>query len=175
MAGTHRYAVMPDDGGAMEDEGGQRPENVRFLSGVIVVSGQPERLAAFYRDVLGLPLAEERHDDTALHWACELGDVHFAIHPVEDYPEEPVISGAVKIAFMIFNMAAVVQWLEKCSVPIVYPPVEFGTESHIMAIRDPDGNLVELTELGPVWLDHLKEHRAAEGDLLQVWQARLNG
>src|SRR5690349_1748740 len=38
------------------------------------------------------------------------------------------------------------------------------------AARDPDGNLIELTELGPAWLDHLKEYRAAGGDLLQVWQ-----
>jgi catechol 2,3-dioxygenase-like lactoylglutathione lyase family enzyme len=148
---------------------------VRFLSGLIVVSAQPDRLAAFYRDVLGLALHEERHGDTALHWACELGDVHFAIHPVADYPGEPVKPGAVKMAFMIFNMAEVVQWLDKCGVPLCYPPVEFGAESRITAIRDPDGNLVELTELGPVWLDHLKEHRASGGDLVQVWQARRGG
>ncbi len=36
-----------------------------------------------------------------------------------------------------------------------------------------DGNLIELTELGPGWLDHLREHRAAGGDLLRVWQGRL--
>jgi catechol 2,3-dioxygenase-like lactoylglutathione lyase family enzyme len=159
----------------MSDDGAQRPEGVRFLSGLILVSEQPERLADFYRDVLGLPLAEERHDGTALHWACELGDVHFAIHPVEDYEGEPTATGAVKLAFMTFDLAGLVQWLETRGVPLCYPPTEFGTQSRITAIRDPDGNLVELTELGPAWLDHLKEHRAAGGDLLQVWQTRLNG
>jgi Glyoxalase/Bleomycin resistance protein/Dioxygenase superfamily len=76
---------------------------------------------------------------------------------------------------MTFNMAELLQWLQTRGVPLCYPPTEFGTESRITAIRDPDGNLIELTELGPAWLGHLKEHRAAGGDLLQVWQGRLNG
>jgi catechol 2,3-dioxygenase-like lactoylglutathione lyase family enzyme len=158
----------------MADDTAQRPEDVRFLSGLILVSEQPERLAGFYRDVLGLPLAEERHGDTALHWACELGDVHFAIHPVADYEGEPTATGAVKLAFMIFDLARFVQWLQARGIPLCYPPTGFGTESRITAIRDPDGNLIELTELGPVWLDHLKEHRAEGGDLLQVRQSRLS-
>jgi len=54
------------------------PEDIRLISGVLVVSRQPERLMEFYRDVLGLPQAEERHGDTEPHWGCELGDVHFA-------------------------------------------------------------------------------------------------
>jgi len=78
--------------GAITDQGAQRPEEIRFLSGLILVSEQPERLVDFYR---------------------------------------------------------------------------------ITAISDPDGNLIELTELGPARLDHLKKHRAAGGDLAQVWQARL--
>jgi len=62
----------------MTGQSGQPPEDIRFLSGVILVSEQPERLVDFYRDVLGLPLAEERHGDTAPHWACELGDMPVA-------------------------------------------------------------------------------------------------
>jgi catechol 2,3-dioxygenase-like lactoylglutathione lyase family enzyme len=157
----------------MTAERAERPEDIRFLSGLILVSEQPERLADFYRDVLGLPLAEEQHDETALHWACELGDVHFAIHPVEDYPGEPTATGAVKLAFMTFDLARLVEWLATLGVPLCYPPTDLGTQSRMTAIRDPDGNLVELTELGPTWLEHLKEHRATRGDLHQVWQAHL--
>jgi catechol-2,3-dioxygenase len=50
----------------MPDDPSQRPEDVQFLSGVILVSRQPERMAEFYRDVLGLPLTEEQHDETQL-------------------------------------------------------------------------------------------------------------
>jgi hypothetical protein len=38
----------------MPDGSKQRPEDVRFISGVILVSRQPERVAGFHRDVLGL-------------------------------------------------------------------------------------------------------------------------
>jgi catechol 2,3-dioxygenase-like lactoylglutathione lyase family enzyme len=39
------------------------------------------RFTEFYRDVLGLPLVEERHGNAPQHWGCELGDAHFAIDP----------------------------------------------------------------------------------------------
>jgi catechol 2,3-dioxygenase-like lactoylglutathione lyase family enzyme len=150
----------------------QRPESLRFLSGIILVSTEPSRLVRFYRDILGLPLAEEQHGDSEVHWACELGDVHFAIHPAADYPGEPTATGAVKIAFMVFDLAPLVAWLVECGVELCYPPTELGTESRITAVRDPDGNLVELTELGPAWLDHLRANRSNRGDLVAHWTAR---
>lgn len=151
-----------------------RPEGLRFISGVILVSRQPERVMEFYRDVLGLPLAEERHGDTQPHWGCELGDVHFAIHPAEDYPEDPAAGpGPVKLAFMVFDLPAMTAWLARCQIALCYPPVDLGQESQITAVRDPDGNLVELTQLGPGWLGHLREHRADGHDLVSAWGARL--
>ena len=153
----------------------RRPEDLRFLSGIILESAAPARLVGFYRDILGVPLAEERHDDSELHWACELGDVHFAIHPADNNPGEATSGGAVRIAFMVFDLASLVTWLAECGVDLCYPPTEFGTESRITAVRDPDGNLVELTELGPVWLDHLRDNRARGGDLVAHWSARASG
>jgi catechol 2,3-dioxygenase-like lactoylglutathione lyase family enzyme len=151
-----------------------RPEGLRFLSGIILVSAEPSRLVAFYREILGLPLIEERHGDTEPHWACELGDVHFAIHPAADYPGEVNTPGAVKMAFMVFELAPLVAWLRDHEVELCYPPEEFGAQSRITAVRDPDGNLVELTELGPTWLDHLRAHRADGGDVVAHWSARVS-
>src|SRR5215475_1039078 len=106
----------------------QRPEDVRFISGVILVSRQAERVAGFYRDVLGLPLAEERHGDTQPHWGCELGDTRFAVHPAGDYPEDPVTGPSpVKVAFMVFDLAGMISWLDKCGVPLCYPRAGVGT------------------------------------------------
>jgi catechol 2,3-dioxygenase-like lactoylglutathione lyase family enzyme len=151
-----------------------RPEDIRFLSGVLLVSHQAEQLMEFYRDVLGLPLAEERHGDTEPHWACELGDVHFAIHPAADYPDDPAGGpGPVKLAFMVFDLPRMVAWLDRCGARLCYPPADLGAESRITAVRDPDGNLVELTQLGPGWLDHLKAHRAAGNDLVTCWGMHL--
>ena len=158
----------------MPDSPSGRPEDLRFISGVILVSSQPWRLTAFYRDVLGLPLAEERHGEAQPHWGCELGDVHFAIHPVADYPEDPAGGpGPVKLAFMVFDLSRVVEWLDRRGIPLCYPPADLGEESRITAVRDPDGNLVELTQLGPGWLGHLKAQRADGNDLVSAWGARL--
>ena len=149
-------------------------EDLRFISGVILVSSQPWRLTEFYRNVLGLPLAEERHGEAQPHWGCELGDVHFAIHPVADYPEDPAGGpGPVKLAFMVFDLSRVVEWLDRRGIPLCYPPADLGEESRITAVRDPDGNLVELTQLGPGWLGHLKAQRADGNDLVSAWGARL--
>jgi hypothetical protein len=76
---------------------------------------------------------------------------------------------------MTFDLPGLVSWLDTHGVPLCYPPTELGTQSRVTAIRDPDGNQIELTELGPSWLDHLEEHRAAGGDLVEVWRAHLTG
>jgi hypothetical protein len=72
----------------------------------------------------------------------------------------------------LFELDPLVAWLAEHGVDLCYPPEEFGTQSRITAVRDPDGNLVELTELGPGWLDHLRTNRAAGGDLVAHWTAR---
>lgn len=147
----------------------QRPDGLRFLSGVILTSAQPERTAAFYRDVLGLPLVAEQHGDSEPHWGCELGDTHFAIHP----GEPAAAPGPIRLAFMVFDLDRLVEWLDECGVELRYPPGSLGEQSRITAIHDPDGNLVELTELGPSWLDHLRTRRGEGHDLVQTWSARL--
>ena len=167
-------ALTAHGGGSMPDSLPGRPEGLRFISGVILVSRQPERVMEFYRDVLGLPLAEERHGDTQPHWGCELGDVHFAIHPAEDYPEDPAGGpGPIKLAFLVFDLPRMIEWLNRRGVPPCYPPADLGEDSQITAVRDPDGNLVELTQLGRGWLGHLKAHRANGNDLVSAWDARL--
>jgi len=61
-----------------------------------------------------------------------------------------------------------VAWLDRCGIPLCYPPVDLGEESQITAVRDPDGNLVELTQLGPGWLGRLKANRAEGNDLVAL-------
>jgi predicted enzyme related to lactoylglutathione lyase len=142
-------------------------ERIEFLSAVLVVSRDAPRLAAFYRDVLGVPLAEEQHGDTDLHWGCTLGDLHFAIHPVADFPEDPRDgTGAVKLAFAVFDIDEVARRLEDRGVELVYPPKDLGW-CKMTAVREPDGNYVELTELGDDWFRHLEKRKDEGYDLLQ--------
>jgi predicted enzyme related to lactoylglutathione lyase len=146
-----------------------RAEALHFLSAVLVHSLQPSRLARFYRDILGIPLVEERHGDAPAHFGCELGDVHFAIHPWESTAPN---GGAVKLAFMVFDLETLVEALEAAGVQVLYPPRQLGADSSITAIRDPDDNEIELTQMGDRWMRHLVEHRASGGDVLVQWQKR---
>jgi predicted enzyme related to lactoylglutathione lyase len=141
-------------------------EKIEFLSAVLLVSRDAARLASFYREVLGVPLVEEQHDDTLPHWGCTLGDLHFAIHPVEDYPEDPTTGvGAIKLAFAVFDIDAAAAKLEERGVDLVYAPKDLGW-CKMTAIRDPDGNYIELTELGDDWFRHLEKRKVAGHDLV---------
>lgn len=62
-------------------------EQIEFLSAVLIVSENPARLAEFYREVVGVPLKDEAHGTSRAHYGCNLGDLHFAIHPLESFPD----------------------------------------------------------------------------------------
>ena len=63
-------------------------EQIEFLSAVLVVSENPARLAEFYHDVVGVSLKDEAHVTSLPHYGCNLGDTHFAIHPVGTFPDK---------------------------------------------------------------------------------------
>lgn len=134
-------------------------ETIKFLSAVLLVSHDAKRLAGFYRDVLGIPLEEERHTPSNLHWGCNLGDVHFAIHPAADFEDDPSAGvGAIKLAFGVDDIDETADTLESRGVELVYPPRDLGW-CKMTAVRDPDGNYVELTELGADWYRHLEKRK----------------
>jgi catechol 2,3-dioxygenase-like lactoylglutathione lyase family enzyme len=152
-------------------------ERIEFLSAVLLTSRQPDRLAAFYRDVLGLPLHEERHDSEPSHWGCELGDVHFAIHPAEDAAADDARGpGPIHLAFWVFDLESFVRRLENFhGVRCRYPIQDLGSSSLVTAITDPDGNEVELTQMGRSWVEHLAEHRREGADVVRRASAREDG
>lgn len=52
---------------------------VKGLSGIILSSSNPERLAKFYIDVMGIPMKLSQHGSTPEHWECDFRGIHFAI------------------------------------------------------------------------------------------------
>lgn len=144
-------------------------EKIEFLSAVLLVSKHPERLAAFYRDVVGLPLEEEKHGDSAAHFGCELGDLHFAIHPVENFEGGGYGTGSIKLAFTVFDMAAFVTRLQAAGVKLAYPPKDTGF-SLMTALSDPDGNYIEFTQLSDRWYNHLEGRRRKGIDVIERWK-----
>ncbi len=151
-------------GGARDDEA------IEFFSAVLLVSADPQRLADFYRDVVGVPLQEERHGQSRPHWGCNLGDLHFAIHPIETFPDRKSGTGAVKIAFTTFDVDALVRRLAARGVSVLYAPRDTGF-FRSTAILDPDGNFVEFTELCDAWFEQLESRRTQGLDVVTRWRA----
>jgi predicted enzyme related to lactoylglutathione lyase len=162
--------VAADGSGRPPSAGDEPPEPIEFLSAVLLVSPDPARLAAFYRDVVGVPLVEERHGESRPHWGCNLGDVHFAIHPIETFPDRRSGVGAVKLAFTTFDVDALVRRLAARGVDVLYPPRDTGF-FRSTAVLDPDGNFVELTELCDAWFEGLEAARRDGRDVTVRWRA----
>ena len=146
-------------------------ESIEFLSGVIIVSKQAEQLAQFYRDVVGIELEAEDHGGLETHWGTELGDIHFAIHPESNFPESPAGNASVKLAFTVFDLDAVLSRFEDHGVPLAYPVKDEGF-GRMVAIRDPDGNFIELTELTDDWFEHLERRKNQGHDPVARWKQR---
>jgi len=134
------------------------PVHIESMTAVRSVSRDAARLATFYRDVLGLPLKQEQHDHMKPHWGCFLGDLYFAVHPCRDSVELSGEQGAVTLAFSVFDIDAVAAMLERQGVELLYPPRDLGWCKRT-AVSDPDGNNIELTELGADWYRHLEKHQ----------------
>src|SRR5262245_5338551 len=146
-------------------------QSLECLGAVILVSKEPERLARFYRDVLGVPLTPEQHGDELPHWGCTLGQLHFAIHPVEDFPDGRSAVGSVKLAFNTFDVHGLARRLQAHGVTLLYPPKDTGF-FWVTAVEDPDGNLVELVEMSKAWFEYLEVRQAQGHDVLARWRER---
>jgi catechol 2,3-dioxygenase-like lactoylglutathione lyase family enzyme len=113
------------------------------VKSVVLTSQTPDATARFYRDVLQLPLEEEQHRGTARHWACQLGNIHFAIHEQRSFwlpstaAAEPP---ATVVSFTVNDLDAFLAHLATCGLEVVartnIGPMKF------IALRDPDGRNV---------------------------------
>jgi catechol 2,3-dioxygenase-like lactoylglutathione lyase family enzyme len=140
--------------------------SIEFFSAVILVSKEPSALARFYRDVIGIALKEERHGDTEPHYGCQLGDLHFAIHPLENFKNSGCGVGSVKLAFTVFDMAAFVDQMHAQNVKLLYEPRDTGF-AKMTAVHDPDGNLIEFTQLSDGWFKYLEDRKSKGHDVVK--------
>ena len=143
--------------------------SVNFFSAVLLISKDPERLARFYRDVVGIPLEEEKHGETEKHFGCELGDLHFAIHPIENFKGTGHGTGSVKLAFTVFDIHTFVERMKSHDIQLAYPPKDTGF-SIMTALTDPDGNYIEFTQLSDRWFKYLEGRRAKGQDVIAQWK-----
>ena len=122
--------------------------SIEGLVAVLLISPGPERLARFYRDVVGLPFESEQHDVAPPHWGCDVDGVHFAIHPSEGWPgDDPAGARSPVIALRTDDVGQLALRLAQHGVTYSGPR-DHGWGLTITFI-DLDGNRIEVIEMTP--------------------------
>ncbi|MER3482514.1 MAG: hypothetical protein C4332_04565 [Meiothermus sp.] len=113
--------------------------NVQHLAGIILSSPDPERLADFYREAIGIPFEPQRHGRIREHLEAEFGGVHFAI-----LKKTPITPGGTVVPS--FRVADLTTFLTTGAKPL-HPILELGQGKWVCTIADPDGNPLRLIEI----------------------------
>ena len=113
---------------------------VQHLAGVIMFSPDPERLAGFYRDTLGVPFEKQQHGQIREHLECEFSGIHFAIlKKVQTNPGSTVVPS--------FRVSDVEAFLKQTQAKPLHPIIDIGEGKQICSIADVDGNAIRLIQI----------------------------
>jgi hypothetical protein len=110
------------------------------VKSIVLTSTAPDTTAAFYRDIAELPLEQERHRGTDRHWACQVGNLHFAIHDRDTFWLPSSDGGATIVSFTVPDLDAISARLAAHNIEII-ARTKIGPMS-FLAVRDPDGRNV---------------------------------
>ena len=115
------------------------------LAVVLLLSSDPGRTAAFYRDLIGLDLQAEEHDGRHMHYAAATGTVYFTIQFSGDFPGPPPATGrdSLQLCFAVPDLTAFLEHLHNHGVEPLHPPRAFEHTTFI-TLRDPDGRTLRV-------------------------------
>jgi predicted enzyme related to lactoylglutathione lyase len=118
------------------------------MASLVLFAANPEATAAFYR-ALGLPLEDEDHGEGPVHFATELGPVHFAIYPAEVAGQAPErrAGGSVFPGFYVDSLDRVTEALTQVGSMVLTSHQEMPWGCRIVA-EDPDGRAIEINQQG---------------------------
>jgi len=115
---------------------------IQSVAGVIVWTERLEPMAAFYRDVLGLPLHSTHPDFVAF----ELGGMRLSVGEhsmVHGHTSEP---HRVMVNLGVVDIHRSYETLRAHGVEFVRPPEREQWGGWVATFRDPDGNLLQLLQ-----------------------------
>jgi len=113
------------------------------ITGLILVSKDPERLSTFYREILGIPFALAQHGKTRPHIECEVDNFHFAIIHKGQVAE----SNNITPSFIVPDLSQFLSQLSARGITPIHPVIDIGGGKSISTIHDPDGNALRLIQI----------------------------
>lgn len=110
----------------------------KALGGLIFTSQNPEKLATFYKEVVGVPFKLQSHGNTPMHWECDYSNIHFAI-----------IQGNTKDGNGVnivpsFEVEDIEKFIEIHDLEIQDPIMDLGPAGSVAAAYDIDKNVIRL-------------------------------
>jgi predicted enzyme related to lactoylglutathione lyase len=111
---------------------------VRRMTGLILSSVDPSRLANFYKNVLGIPLALNKHGNLPEHWECDFDGIHYAI--LKEMPNDVASSNIVPS----FEVEDIKEFVNQNNLAMLHPLMPLGGGDFVGSISDVDGNVIRL-------------------------------
>ncbi|HWV74752.1 MAG TPA: VOC family protein, partial [Pseudosphingobacterium sp.] len=108
------------------------------LTGAIMSSTDPEKLARFYNEVLGIPLKLNRHGNMPAHWECDYNGIHFAIlkRKSSQQPNENIV--------LSFRVDDINEFVAAHNIELIHPIMDLGDGAFVVSFKDTDGNTLRL-------------------------------
>ena len=118
------------------------------MASLVLYAADPGMTAAFYR-AIDLELADEDHGEGPVHFATELGPVHFAIYPAEapGRARERRSGGSFFPGFYVESLDHAAQALAQVGAPMLSGHEQLPWGCRVVA-EDPDGRAVEVNQRG---------------------------
>jgi catechol 2,3-dioxygenase-like lactoylglutathione lyase family enzyme len=118
--------------------------HAQSLAGIVLYSPDPARLTAFYREAIGVPLADADHGTVGGHQEGQLGGVHFAVW------DERASHGAAPLVpvFRVTDLGPSGAAVERLGARRLHKPIDLGEGKRICGYADPDGRAFRLIQLG---------------------------
>ena len=112
------------------------------LAGLVMYSPEPQALAQFYRDALGVPLETARHGHLGDHSEGLLGGTHIAIWDAKQgHGAAPLVP-----VFRVGRIADVEAGLLAAGGTAAHRVIDLGEGKRVAGYADPDGRHFRLIE-----------------------------
>jgi predicted enzyme related to lactoylglutathione lyase len=119
---------------------------VTEIASLVLFAADVDKTADFYR-AIGLELEHEDHGEGPVHFAIELGEVHFAIYPTEQSGRAPArrSAGSSFPGFYVDSLDEVTASLCSQSARLLTEHEQMPWGCRIV-VEDPDGRAIEIND-----------------------------